>query len=197
VDRFRDLIYPRRTWFERSVTPAPSLPPPSPAPPESATPDVYGRLVEAIESGPVGEVRRLLTLADEPGEEVVAFRDEPYLARTSRAWERVPAESLVDRSPQYALDLGFRCAVTGSFRGRVVTAYERAERDEDRIAVYECRFENLTPFSRLFRARAEGLEEALRRGTPESLPPCPGWMYEDCPYRAACGCGAEAGRSQR
>ncbi|HYA57900.1 MAG TPA: hypothetical protein VEH57_05505 [Thermoplasmata archaeon] len=195
VERFRDLIYPRRAWFERS-SPAAPLPPPTPSP-ESATPDVYGRLVEAIESGPVGEVCQLPVLTDEPAEEVTAFRGEPYLVRTSRAWERLLPSAMVDRYPQYALDLGFRCAATGSYRGRVVTAYERAERDEDRISVYELRFATLTPFSRLFRTRTEALRRALRQGDSMSLPPCPEWMYADCPYRGACGCGVDEGRSQR
>jgi hypothetical protein len=195
IERFRDLIYPRRAFFEQTAPARPEEP--LPTPPSSGTPDVYLRLVEAVESGPPGEVRSLPSLADEPAEEVGAFRDEPYLVRTSRAWDPVPAERLLERSPQYALDLGFRAAVTGALRGRVVLAYDRAERDEDRIVVYELRFSSLTPFSRLWRQRADALRAALRSGSPLGLLPCPAWMYADCPYRGACACASEPGRSQR
>jgi hypothetical protein len=184
VERFRDLVYPRRAYFEGA--------------PESAervsratrpvTPDLFSRLLEAIESGPIGEVATLPSRTEEPGEEVAAFRDAPYLVRTSRAWDRVPVDRWVARFPQYALELGFRCAVTGTAEGRVVLGYERAESDRDRLQVVEYRFRQITPIARLCRERLEALRRARDRGDPYSLPPCPSWMFDDCPFRDRCAC---------
>ena len=192
IARFRDLIYPRRAYFERT-RPLPAARAPAPLPAS----EVYARLVEAVEGGPVGEVARLPELAPEPEEEVPAFRGAPYLLRTSRARRPPPAAELVARAPQYALELGFRCAATGRTQARAVVAYERVERESDALRVFRFDFDPITIFSRLWREREALFREALERGTPERLPPCPAWMADDCPYRSECGCGAAPARSQR
>lgn len=196
VARFRELVYPRRAYYERKhpeeeVEPAGherALPPPSPA---------YERLLDSVEGGPVGEVARLPTLSEEPEEEVPAFRGVPYLARTSRAFVRPRAEDVVDLAPQYPLELGFRCATTGTHIGRVILAYENASTPDERLKVFEFHFDPITTFSRLWRRRASQLESALASGTPEDLSACPAWMFSRCPYRGECGCGPVPGRSQR
>ena len=192
IARFRNLIYPRRAYFERTRP----LPPDRAPAPRPAS-DVYARLVEAVEGGPVGEVARLPELALEPEEEVPAFRGWPYLLRTSQARRPPPAADLVARVPQYALELGFRCAATGHTQARAVVAYERAERESDALRVFRFDFDPITVFSRLWREREALFREALERGTPERLSPCPTWMVDDCPYRSECGCGADPTRSQR
>ena len=187
--RFRDALYPRRAFFERTRPPprAPvpaevgSLPPPPP-------PDLFASLTEALESGPPGEVARLPPRSEEP-EEVVGFRGQPLLVRTSRAWARIRPEELVERSPQYALELGLRCAVTGTDRAWLVVGYERASAAQERVQVLALRFPNRTPFSRLLRERSQLLAAAFHSGTSLGLPPCPGWMVAGCPYRSECGCG--------
>jgi hypothetical protein len=200
TERFREIVYPRRTYYERSV----SLPSPAAAAPGEVAPteptagkDLYARLTEALESGPPGEVARLPPRSDEPEEEVAGFRGSPLLVRTSRAWSRYRPEEMVPRSPQYALELGLRCAVTGGESGWLVLGYERAETDVDRLQVFEIRFDSVTPFSRMFRERVEGLRTALRDRAPARLPPCPSWMVADCPYRAECGCGDGESRATR
>jgi hypothetical protein len=188
--RFREVLYPRRAFLDRTRPPSPagaasiaeSVPPPPP-------PDLFARLTEALESGPPGEVARLLPRSEEPEEEVVGFRGQPLLVRTSRAWARIRPEELVVRSPQYALELGLRCAVTGTDRAWLVVGYDRAEADRDRVQALELRFSNRTPFSRLLRERSQLLAAAFRTGTSLGLPPCPGWMVAGCPYRSECGCG--------
>ncbi len=193
IERFRDLVYPRRAYFERTRRPPEDVAP-------SASPtlsETYARLLEAVEGGPVGEVARLPELAPEPEEEVPAFRDEPYLARTSRARRPPSSAELVDRSPQYALELGFRCAATGRAAGRVIVAYERPESATDQLRVYRVEFSPISTLARLWREREASLRAALASHSPETLPACPSWMFEDCPYRSECGCGGEPGRSQR
>lgn len=199
LTRFREALYPRRAYFERT-RPTPTVPPPAgpvtvaaPAP----APDLYARISEALESGAAGEVARLVPRSDEPEEEVVGFRGRPLLARTSRAWSRFRPEELLARSPQYALELGLRCAVTGNDAGLVVVGFDRAETDRDRIEVLEVRFGSLTPFSRLLRERSRALATALRDRAREALPPCPDWMASDCPYRPECGCGEPGSRVTR
>jgi len=201
VGRFRELLYPRRSYFERT---APAPPPPTASPslreassPPSPKPDLYARLSEALESGPAGEVARMPARSTEPEEEVVGFRGRPMLLRTSRAWARFRADELVARAPQYALELGLRCATIGTDSGIVVVGFERAEVDRDRIQVLELRFTSLTPFSRFYREQSRALADALRDRAPATLPSCPDWMAPDCPYRSECGCGGPGPRVTR
>jgi hypothetical protein len=201
IGRFREILYPRRAYFDRvalaSPPPAAPLGPPS-APlefrPPPRTPDLYQRLTSALESGPAGEVARLPARSAEVDEEVVGFRGRPLLLRTTRARARFREAELVARAPQYALELGLRCAATGTDSGWVVVGFERVKVDPDRLQVFELRFGSLTPFSRMYRERSRGLAIALRDRTPATLPACPGWMATNCPYRSECACG-EVGRS--
>ncbi len=194
IARFRDMVYPRRAYFEHvgGAAPAGTAPPPG-FPPS----DDYGRLVEAVESGPVGEVARLPEFSREPAEEVAAFRGDPYLVRTSRARRPPLASELLSRFPQYALELGFRCASTGRRTGRVVVGYERPERNTDALRVFRLEFDPVTPLARLWRERERAFRAALEAKAPEPLAACPAWMFDGCPYRAECGCGSATPRSQR
>jgi hypothetical protein len=195
ISRFRDVVYPRRAYYDRTK-PKPT-PEEHPPPERASVSDLYGRLIEAVEGGPVGEVTRLPYRSKEPEEEVAAFRGMPYLLRTSRAWSAPRPEEIAGRFPQYALELGFRCATTGTRSGRVLVGFERAHSPEDRLKVFAFEFSPVTVFARLFRERIARIERALRDRTPSALDACPAWMYADCPYRAECGCGSESGRSQR
>lgn len=197
IERFREVLYPRRAFFERTSPVA--APPPSAAPPRPAIPekDLFARLQEALESGPPGEVARVPSRSLEPEEEVVGFRGRPLLLRTSWAWSRYREEELLPRAPQYVLELGLRCAVTGTDGGLVAVGFERAEVDRDRLQVLEVRFDSVTPFSRLFRERSRELAAALRDNAPGRLAACPEWMTTDCPYRAECGCASSEGRVTR
>ncbi|MCI4373181.1 MAG: hypothetical protein L3K02_06015 [Thermoplasmata archaeon] len=191
IRRFRDLLYPRRAYFESTPSP-----PTGAAPPFESDTDTYSRLVEALDIGPVGEATRLPTLADEPDEEVGGLRGAPVLVRTSRASQRLDPATVVERSPQYALQLGFRCVATGTDRGRLVLGYEKAA-EAERIQVLEYRFEPSVTFSRVWRARTRRLEASRASADPTLLEACPSWMFEQCPYRDRCGCGSPTGRSQR
>lgn len=192
VERFRDLLYPRRAYFERTKGPAPATV--LPAPPGRST---YGDLVEAVESGPVGEVARLPPLAEDPAEEVGGFRDDPYLIRTSRRPVPHAAEDVVGRSPQYALELGFRCVATGRSRARLFVGYESVADEADRFRAFTLGFAPVSVFARIWRNRAAAFGHAVATADPDSLDPCPSWMFESCPYRTDCRCGASADRSQR
>ncbi len=192
--RFRDLVYPRRTYFERTRSQPPEAEPP---PTVSPSRDLYDRLAESVENGPTGEVRQLPSDPDSPEEEVVGFRGKPFLLRTSRAGARIRPAEAVARFPQYALELGFRCAASGTAEAHVILAYERANDDADRVHVLDYRFRPAATFSILAKERARQLADALARGSPNDLAPCPGWMFSDCPYRAECGCGGDGPRSQR
>lgn len=202
VARFREVLYPRRAYFDR-IAPRdfpPSLeglPPAPETPPRPSKPDLYARLTESMESGPPGEVARLPPRSVEPEDEVVGFRGRPVLVRTSRAWARFRSDELITRSPQYVLELGLRCATVGADSGLVIVGFERAEHDRDRIQVLELRFASLTPFSRIYRERSQDLTDALRERSPEILPGCPEWMVVDCPYRSECGCAGAVERAMR
>ncbi len=192
--RFRNLLYPRRAYFERTVAEtAPERPRRSPSEP----PDLYARLTAAVESGPLGDVARLAPRLSEPEEEVGGFRGAPYLVRTSRARDRASPPTLLAAQPQYALELGFRAVATATSVAHLVLGRERATEDRDRVQAFEYRFSPATAFSRLWRERARELELALAARDPRGLPACPEWMYPDCPYRFDCGCGASGTRSQR
>jgi hypothetical protein len=194
LHRFRDLLYPRRAYYERTVVErGPELPRRGRGEP----PDLYARLTEAVESGPLGEVARRPSRTPEPEEEVGGFRGSPYLVRTSRGSSPASPQSLTDRQPQYALELGFRCVATGASTAYLIMGRERAGRDRDRVQVFEFRFAPATVLARVWRERSRRLAAALREKDPAQLPPCPEWMYADCPYRSDCACGASGTRSQR
>ncbi|MGI0070703.1 MAG: hypothetical protein ACRECT_01295 [Thermoplasmata archaeon] len=194
VERFRELLYLRRTYFERvSPRPRPELPRRDPRDPV----DLYGRLTEAVESGPIGEVCRVPPLAEEPEEEVGGFRGLPHLLRVSRAHAPASASTLLDHQPQYALELGFRCVATGAASAYLFLGRERAEAGAMPLQAFELRFDPASVFSRLWRERRRRLLAALVQQAPETLPACPAWMYPDCPYRADCRCDVGGTRSQR
>ncbi len=192
--RFRDLVYPRRAFFERTRGRVPDTETP---PAVSPSRDLYDRLAEAVESGPVGDVRQLPSDPDGPEEEVVGLRGVPFLLRTSRAGARIRSAEAVARFPQYALELGLRCAATGTSEGHVILGYERAEDDRDRVHVLDYRFRPTATFSILAKERSRALADAIARGSPRELAACAGWMVSDCPYRTECGCDGDGGRSQR
>lgn len=188
VERFRELVYPRRAYFDRTERRPPDL---APAPSRPVGPDLYARLVDAVESGPLGEVASVPRRSADPEEDVPGFRGVPYLVRTSRAWGPVPVGEVVARYPQYALELGSRCAVTGTRTGRVILGAERAAVDAERLRVLEFRFDPVTAFARFVRGRTGALVAAVRDRTPDALPACPPWMTAECPYREVCGCAAD------
>jgi hypothetical protein len=191
IRRFRDLLYPRRAYFESTAAVTAEA-----VRPFEAETDTYSRIVEALDCGPIGEATRLPTLADEPDEEVGGFRGVPVLVRTSRSSQRLDPRTVVERSPQYALQLGFRCVATGTDRARLVLGYEKAA-EADRVQVLEYRFAPSVTFSRVWRSRARRLDAARAHGDPAPLDACPTWMFEQCPYRDRCGCGPSSDRSQR
>lgn len=194
VDRFRDLIYPRRAYFERTEPHAEVVAVPRPT---RVGPELYDRLLDAVERGPTGEVARLPVRPGYAAEDVAGLAGEPFLLRTSRAWSRLRPEEIVDRFPQYALELGFRCAATGTDSGTAVIGYDRAEAPRDRLQVLRFRFDPRSAWESEWSDRRTFLERAVAERRPEMLAPCPTWMRTDCPYRPGCGCEAAGGRDQR
>jgi len=193
--RFRDLLYLRRAYFDRRAA---TVPPDEAPMRDPATPaDLYERVRAAIESGPLGEAAELPTRADEPEEGVPGFRSAPWIERVTRAWDPPSAETIVERYPQYAVELGFRCVATGTDRACLFVGWDRATSAGDLIRTFELRFDPATTMARLWRERLRALDRALTTERPERLPACPSWMASSCPYAAVCGCAPESGRSQR
>ncbi len=194
-ERFRDLLFPRRAYFRRTVGGPPEG---VPVRPPSSPLDAYERVVAALESGPAREVHRLVPRADGPAEEVLGWKGWPCALRSTRVHGRLAADDLVRRFPQYLLDLGFRAAACGSSRGVLVVAYEHPVPAALPVQVFGVDFTSTGPeFGRLWTGRANELDAAVRDAAPDRLAACPGWMTADCAYRASCGCAADAGRSQR
>jgi hypothetical protein len=192
---FRDLLNPRRAYFDRTTGRPPAAFPPRPP---SAPVDAYERTLAALERGPVGEVHRLPVDAEAPEEDVLAWRGFPCLVRSSRVRPRLTPADVRGRFPQYLVDLGLRCAATGTTEGTIVIGYEPAVPDERPVQVFRVELAGGgEPFARAARARCAALDGAVRRGTPAELPSCPGWMATSCPYRDVCGCATDAARSQR
>jgi hypothetical protein len=195
VGHFRDLLYPRRTYFDRTrgrpPTAAASRPPTSPL-------DIYERSVAALELGPVGELHRLAAGPSAPGEEVLAWRGRPCLVRSSRVHARLTEDDVRARFPQYLVDLGFRCAATGRTEATLVLGYDVPRAGELPVQLFRVELTGGPgPFAATWRARRGALEAAESRRAPEELPACPAWMAVDCPYREACRCAALPDRSQR
>ncbi len=189
VERFRDLLYPRRTYFERTA-PIPDAPAGSAVPvPRQERWDLFRSLLDAIDSGPSGEATRVPVPTGEPLESVPCLEGFPYLLKVTRAPRRRSGEELVGAQPHYFLDLGFRCASLGVPQGWLILGYERNRTWEERLDVFRVRFHPLESVGGIASDRAAALARALLTARPETLPACPSWMVEDCPYRERCGCG--------
>lgn len=193
--RFRDLLYPRRTFFRITAGTAPE---PYTARPPGSPMDGYERTLTSLERGPLGELRRLPTEAQAPDDEVLAWRGRPVLLRSSRARSRLCVDDLKVRFPQYVVELGFRCSAARVDQGTVVIAHEPGTPGEPPLQVFDLDYAaSAGGFGRLWTLRREALAEALRQDRPQQLDACPAWMFRDCPYRDRCGCADAVGRSQR
>lgn len=193
--RYRDLLYPRRAYFDRSA----GVPPVGvPARPASAPLDIYERTVAALERGPVGDLHRLVAARGAPEEEVLAWRGAPCLIRSSRARFRLGADEIPSRFPQYVVDLAFRCLQTSTERGTLVVGHDSPATGEPALQVFVLDVGRGIPaVAEAWESRCVALESAAAHRSPEALPACPAWMTTDCPYRDRCGCAPDPGRSQR
>ena len=192
IERYRELAYPREAYWTRMAPDAAPEAPPRGAPDEgsaSVEVELYPRLRGVLEGGSVGAFEFRTAPGEAPNEPVMLWEGAPLLLKTSRARWPARADRLALRQPHYLLELGLRCAALGVERGRLVIGYERPERTEDRLQVFDVRFAPLAPWIELLRIRRADLLEALARREPGPLPPCPEWMFAACPYRARCGDG--------
>ena len=189
VGRFRDLAYPRRAYFDaRSTTTE------EPAPVGSGEADeTWSALQAVVEDGPPGESELRYDPTGEPSEGVPVFRSEPCLVKSSRAVRPTPAERLVADRPHYVLELALRCASVGARAGWLLLGLERVPSDGMWIRTQRVEFGSPTELQSLLATRRAMLADARRRADPSGLPTCPSWMFERCPHRAVCGCGAAPG----
>ncbi|HUJ78303.1 MAG TPA: hypothetical protein VLX64_04760, partial [Thermoplasmata archaeon] len=183
------LLYPRRAYFERIAEPEePAGTTPSPPRPLS---DAYRTLVALVEAGPTGEVTRLAVPTGEPTEPVGCFRDHPYLLKVSRVRTPLDPRTVLDRQPQYLLELGLRCAAVDDGQGWLLIGHDR-DGGLGPIDAFAVRFDPLDAIAQVGLDRLQGLDEAFRTRRPDRLPACPAWMATDCPYRDRCGCATPA-----
>jgi len=196
VDRFRDLLYPRRAYFERTEPGRLD----DVAPPGSQLPrdTLYGDLMGRIESGPTGEVTRLHAPTGDPPEAVPCWRDRPFLLKVSRSPRPADPAELVTGQPQYILELGLRCAAVGIDEGHLIVGYSRLDEATDGLRAFRVRFAPLARWEEFAEERLSSFGAALARSDPTALPACPAWMARDCPYGDRCGCaGATGGPANR
>jgi PD-(D/E)XK nuclease superfamily len=185
LQRYRELAYPRRAFFDRRAPPAAGADGSGPVRP--AEPSLYQRLREVLESGAPGELAREVPAGDVPEEPVLMFRSDPLLLKTSRARWPTAAEEIPRRQPHYLLELGLRCAALHRPDGWLIVAHERPDPPGTPVRAHRVRFDPLAPWERLLAERAAALRDALARGDPEGLARCPEWMVASCPYRSECG----------
>ncbi len=193
--RYRDLLYPRRSYFRQVVGGPAEAPPFRPA---TAPLDAYERAIAALESERPGALHRLPAGEGAPEDELLAWDGEPVLVRASRRHALIVPGDVAPHSPQYLLELGLRCAAAGLDHGRVVIALEHPPAGGSAVQVLRV---DLTGARASFRRLADERRGLLARSVadraPRALPACPSWMARDCPYRADCACAEDAGRSQR
>ncbi|MGD0717987.1 MAG: hypothetical protein ABSA15_00175 [Thermoplasmata archaeon] len=194
IERFRDLLYPRRAYFERT---RPAAPGDAPDRPLAGSDPVRNRVAEALESGTPGELARRAPRTDEPEEAIPVYRGLPYLLRAWRTRTLPLAEEVRVRHPQYAIELGFRCAALGESAARLFLAGQPEGAGPVPLRAFTYTFEPITRFSRLWRERARDLARSLSDTDPARLAACPAWMARDCRFQPECGCPAEPGRAQR
>ena len=192
---FRDLLYPRRSYYDRTA----KRPPVAHVPrPRSAPLDAFERTHAALEAGAVGSVHRLPVRPGAPAEEVLAWRGDPCLVRSSRVHGQRSPEEVRQRTPQYLLDLGLRCGLTGRSSGVLVIGYEAGGPPGGDVQAFRVQVAGgADAFASAWEARRRAVDRAIEDHAPQRLPACAAWMARDCAYRDGCGCGADAARSQR
>jgi hypothetical protein len=192
VRRFRDLLYPRRAFFERTVPTEEGEREWSPGP-TGRTEDLWRQISDLLETGTAGELGAVDPTDGEPLERVTTLAGRPLVLKTTRSSTPPAPERVLTAQPQYVLELGLRCSTTGASRGTLIVGYERILPWERRIQAYDISFEPVSAIGQVAQGRIQGLKGALGSGSPAALPPCPSWMYEGCPYRPGCACVAGAG----
>ncbi|HEV2316281.1 MAG TPA: hypothetical protein VGV89_01730 [Thermoplasmata archaeon] len=185
--RLRDLLYPRRAYFDRRAA-AHGIPTRGrPEPARSSEPSLYAELLEALSVGPAGEFDRRAVEPPAPEEPLPTFRGGPLLLKTSRIRRPVATHDLIVRQPHYFTELGMRCAALGRADGWLVIGYEFAAAADDPVRTYRVHFEPIGLWRYALGTRRRQLEDALLRSDPSALPPCPEWMFENCPHAPGCG----------
>lgn len=188
AERFRDLLFPRRAFFERTEPPRePAGESPVVAPVANGR-DLYRQILDALETNPPGPLTREVAVDGDPVESVSCLSGRPYLLKVTRAGRRRTPGELLEGQPHYFLDLGLRCAALGRPEGWLILGYERLSDPVEQLQVLSVRFDPGPPVEEL-ETRRNALRRAVAERAPSDLPACPGWMYSDCPYRGRCGCG--------
>jgi hypothetical protein len=185
VESFRDLAYPRRTFFERAEPAGVGGGGWSPG-----REDLWASINDLLEGGPPGEVERRFDPSGEPSEGVYCFRGLPTHVKSTKARRGRPAAELPVRQPHYILELGLRCASVGIPEGRLILGYERGRTWTDRLEVVRVRFRPLEAWQEFARRRRAELAHALGAREPSRASACPDWMFDLCAYKGSCGCRA-------
>ncbi|MGI0067491.1 MAG: hypothetical protein ACREB9_03590 [Thermoplasmata archaeon] len=186
IRSFDALIYPREAYFQRTRRPrsAPTLVTPGPG----LAPDTFERLTAALESGPLGEVRRALPRADSAPDTIPVWRDLPYVVRRLRYAPRADPTELLVRFPQYFLQLGLYGVALGAAEGWLVLGWDDDGASAPPVRVYRCQLLGRGAFSRYWRDVARSLDRTAIDGEFERLVACPAWKARRCPYQPSCGC---------
>jgi hypothetical protein len=193
LDRFWDLVFPRRTYYARATgRPEGGLA-------EELSSDdaarglrrseVARRLVDALESGPPGEVERYPSSTPWCRDRVACFRGAPSSVRVTPTWFGPGATGLAEAYPHTFLELALRCVDRRSRSGTLLLGLAGDPRPEPPVAAFTVRFEPLEPLARWADDRWRDLAAAWERSDPSGLPACPDWMFAGCPYRDRCGDG--------
>jgi hypothetical protein len=188
VDRFSDLLYPRRAYYQAARAGigdggAAEIP--------FGRDDLYAHLSLIIDSAAVGESLRIPPSVPWVQESVACFRDRPTLIKVTRARNVPPPEAMAREQPQYFTDLGFRTAAVGARTATLVLGVAQAGSPEERLRAFRVDYPEDGGFAGLGTERARAVDDSIHgRADPHTLPACPAWMFDRCPYREFCGCGA-------
>ncbi|MGI0151061.1 MAG: hypothetical protein ACREC5_03885, partial [Thermoplasmata archaeon] len=179
VALYRELLYPRRAFFDRTE-PVPAgggAPEAHPSPGEPG-PNLFQRLREALEAGAPGELVREVPPGDVPEEQVLRFRGRLLLLKTSRILRPPSAAELPDRHALFLLELGLRCAASRAEEGWLLVGYDRIAPEAGPVRTYRVFFGETGRWAGILARRRDGLRAALGSGRPEGLATCPEWMFE-------------------
>jgi hypothetical protein len=115
----------------------------------------------------------------------------PILIKVTRARNVPPPDAMTREQPQYFTDLGFRTAAVGARTATLVLGVAQAGSAEERLRAFRVEYPDDGGFARLGAERARAVDSSVHgQAEPHALPACPAWMFDRCPYREVCGCGA-------
>ena len=191
-DRFRTLtepLYPRRAFFDRQrgTTESGVRARPGGDPRDAK---LYREILTSLEGERIGGEQQLVRDVTGAGR-LLCIEGDPVLLKLYRSDRPTPAEQIARRQIHYRAELAVRAVALDRGHAWLVVGFPRLPPSSPPAQVLGAEID-LVAARAWLSSRSRELADALEQDDPRRVEACPTWMYDDCPYRVDCGCGAVA-----